>query len=383
MLIAKFVSISVVTLFATLTAADAAKEKVLHEFTGQSDDGGSPAGDLIGDAQGNVYGTTVFGGAFGEGTIFKVSPRGRETILHSFNGIPDGSVPEAGLVMDGAGNLYGTASGGTGGSGVVFELTRKNQFTVLYAFRTNPDGQFPHGSLVLDASGNLYGTTEEGGTKCPCGTVFKVTPTGEETILYSFGGGTDGRIPKAGLILSPDGQLYGTTAAGGGNCDCGTVFKISMDGTETLLHSFSGGRDGSEPSGQLIADSTGKLYGVTAAGGHCGCGPVFSISPEGKEEIVYAFGKGAGYDGAQPVGRLVLDADGNLYGATHAGGPMDYGTVFKVRAAPGKERVLHLFAGGDDGANPYAGMVDIGGALIGTTGNGGSYGEGVVFKIKK
>ena len=198
--------------------------------------------------------------------------------------------------------------------------------SVLYSFGTGIDGQNPYAGLIQDASGNLYGTTLYGGTN-NLGTVFKVTPAGVETVLYSFGTGTDGQYPRAGLIQDASGNLYGTTMQGGTK-NKGTVFKVTPAGVETVLYSFGTGTDGQTPFAGLIQDASGNLYGTTFEGGTNGLGTVFKVTPVGVETVLYSFG--AGIDGQTPYARLIQDASGNLYGTTFQGGTNGLGTVFKI-----------------------------------------------------
>jgi uncharacterized repeat protein (TIGR03803 family) len=367
---------AVVFLLGTVPAprAQAQTLTVLHTFTG-SPDGLSPLAGLVRDWNGNLYGTTVFGGAYGWGTVFKVGPTGKETVLYSFTNSPDGSQPHAGLVMDEAGNLYGTTiSGGSSDAGTVFEVDTSGNETVLHSFTNSPDGAAPVAGLVRDWKGNLYGTTPYGGDlACDppygCGTVFKLGPTGKETVLYSFTNSPDGAVPEAGLVMDEAGNLYGTTVSGGSSC-CGTVFKVAPTGKETVLHSFSFS-DGSAPSAGLVRDWKGNLYGTTVEGGSSGVGTVFIMDPTGKETVLYSFAGGTA--GAYPYGALVRDWNGNLYGTTFYGGdlacsaPYGCGTVFKL-GPTGKETVLHSFTGSSDGLFPFAGLVmDEAGNLYGTT----------------
>jgi len=352
---------------------------LLYSFTNGTD-GGYPYSTLIQDASGNLYGTTYYGGAYTYGTAFELST-GPETVLHSFgNGMGDGSSPFAGLVRDSSGNLYGTTySGGASGYGTVFMLDTTGKETVLHSFAGGADGKAPiYGSLVRDGSGNLYGTTKLGGAS-GVGTVFKVTKTGKETVLYSFTNGLDGGYPFAGLVRDTSGNLYGTTYSGGAS-SVGTVFKVTKTGTETVLYSFSGGADGEYPYAGLVRDSLGNLYGTTSEGGASNVGTVFKVTPTGQETVLYSFAGGT--DGANPFAGLVRDRKGNLYGTTEAGGASGVGTVFKL-SATGQETVLHTFTGATmDGANPFGGLVrDAAGNLYGTTFVGGAFGHGAVYKI--
>ena len=247
------------------------------------------------------------------------------SVLHTFTGSPDGAVPDGGLVRDAQGNLYGTTVlGGAYNYGTVFKLDTTGKETVLYSFTgTGGDGANPYAGLVRDAQGNLYGTTNDGGASGGApfgwGTVFKVDTAGTETVLYSFTGPPDGAVTYAGLVRDAQGNLYGTTWSGGAY-DAGTAFKVDTAGTETVLHSFSGtGGDGSEPFAGLVRDAQGNLYGTTVLGGDTacnppnGCGTVFKVDTSGSETVLYAF---TGADGAGPEAGLVRDAQGNLYGAT-------------------------------------------------------------------
>jgi uncharacterized repeat protein (TIGR03803 family) len=274
---------------------------VLYSFTGGSD-GSSHNAALIMDKAGNLYGTTEFGGAAtcgvaGCGTVFRLDTSGNETVLHGFTGSPgDGANPNAALLMDKAGNLYGTtlygstgpciSPGGAAGCGTVFKLDRSGNETVLHTFTgSGGDGANPFAALIMDKVGNLYGTTESGGTgKClgvapGCGTVFKLDTSGNETVLHSFAGPAgDGSTPVASLIMDKAGNLYGTTAQGGA-FNFGTVFKLDTSGNETILYSFTGGSDGCLPPAALIIDKEGNLYSTTIGGGVCGYGTVFKLVP--------------------------------------------------------------------------------------------------------
>jgi uncharacterized repeat protein (TIGR03803 family) len=335
---------------------------------------------------------------YGCGTVFKLTPSGTETVLYSFTGAPDGEEPDAGLTADASGNLYGsTYSGGSPspcynygssrspGCGTVFEVTPSGTETVLHSFTGDygSDGQYPYAPLIVDASGNFYGTTYSGGAGY--GTVFKVTPSRTETILHSFTG-ADGAYPFYGLTADGSGNLYGTTPFGGTNWYGGTVFKLTPSGTETVLHSFTGAPDGEEPSNSLIVHASGNLYGTTRYGGagSCviqfgGCGTVFNLSPSGTETVLYSFTDPP--DGVSPYG-LIADAAGNLYGTTAGGGAnVYYGTVFKLTPS-GTETVLYSFTGGSDGSGPLGTLIaDASGNLYGTTISGGANGYGTVFKL--
>ena len=313
------------------------KESVLYSFQGA--DGAFPVASVIVDAKGNLYGTTTAGGgAQAIGVVFKLTKTGKETTLHAFTGQNDGATPSAGLIRDAKGNLYGTTmAGGFFGGGVVFKLTPAGKLIVLYSFcslQNCSDGKGSVASLIMDSKGNLYGTTLGGGsTICSggCGVVFKLTPARKETVLYTFCSAqncTDGAGPAAGLIRDSAGNLYGTTSAGGDpNCNCGTVFKLNRTGHEKVLHSFTGSPDGSLPEGGLATDSKGNFWGTTVVGGTSNDGTVFKVTPSGKETVVHSFNGG---DGAGIYGDLVFDLNGNIYGTANSGGSFGVGTIFKL-----------------------------------------------------
>jgi uncharacterized repeat protein (TIGR03803 family) len=406
-------------LLCALAAASAAQAQVapdltlsvLYTFTGLGD-GGFPTAGLVRDDEGNLYGTTSTGGDLsactsnpGCGVVFKLSPGGTQTILHRFTGGADGAefFNDSTLIRDAAGNLYGTTGAGgdlTGcngfGCGVVFRVDPAGNETVLYTFTGGADGNAggEATTLVRDEAGNLYGTTNAGGdlSVCNdgCGVVYKVDPAGRETVLHTFTGGADGGNPAFGpLVRDRAGNIYGVTGD--------TVFKLAppaySGGTweETVLYTFTGGADGTNPLAGLIRDESGNLYGAAANGGSRGYGLVFKIEPAGEETVLYAFTGGA--DGADPYGRLIRGEKGEIYGTTLFGGNVNTapcfgcGVVYKVDLA-GKETVLHTFTGGADGGAPYAGLIsDPKGNLYSTTNSGGltggcyGYGCGVVFKL--
>jgi uncharacterized repeat protein (TIGR03803 family) len=362
--------------------------RVKHAFKGQ--DGGLPTGGLIQDSAGNLFGTTSSGGSSGLGVVFKLDTGNIETVLHDFAG-PDGATPRGGLVLDGSWNLFGTtSSGGSSGLGTVFKIDASGTETVVHSFTGNPDGAKPYAGLVMDTSGNLYGTTEKGGTS-GFGTVFKVDITGTETVLHSFAGGsTDGADPKAGVILDGTGNLYGTTFAGGYGGK-GTAFKLDTTNAETVLYNFTGGSDGGNPFGGLTRGTDGTLYGTAEIGGRrsfskygCCKGVVFSLSgadSPSTEKVLYAFT--GGNDGGSPAADLVL-YNGALYGTTLSGGPGQRGTAFCFTIATGREKVLHGFSGGGDGATPHAGLLINGaGVIYGTAEKGGRFSQGTLFQYSK
>ena len=326
-------------------SCSAGTESVLYFFKGGTTDGQDPGGGLIMDGAGNLYGTTAGGGTNGYGTVFTINAAGTESVVYSFKGgTTDGDSPFGQLVMDSAGNLYGTTSGGgANGDGTVFKITAAGTESVLHSFvGGTTDGQQPIAGLVMDSAGNLYGTTSFGGENDD-GTVFKISAGGTASILYSFKGGTtDGKVPDSGVIMDGAGNLYGTTSMGGANGD-GTVYEISAAGTESILHFFDGyPTDGQLPWAGLIMDSAGNLYGTTTEGGDNDDGTVFKVDAAGTESILYSF-KGGISDGQGPFSSLIIDGFGNLYGTTEGysyvtplnGTPVSSsangdGTVFKI-----------------------------------------------------
>jgi len=364
----------------------------------------------------------------------------KEKVLYSFQGGTDGSTPAGGVVFDAAGNLYGATTNGGSSScrgpfqcGVVYQLKppAKNgdpwTETVLYVFKGSDsnDGASPFGGLIIDAAGNLYGTTGYDGTgnctlggRVGCGTVFELSPPAQkggawtESVIYNFQGNTDGQLPIGDLVFDKQGNLYGATLYGGGHgsCNpsfykhCGTVFELSPPKTqggkwtERVLHGFKGGRDGANPNGGLVLDNQGNVYGTTYFGGsegeHCGagggCGMVFALQPPTTkggawtEKVLHRFN---GVDGANSDAGVVFDSDGNLFGTTYFGPPNGFGLVFELRKPSRKvstwtETVLHPFSNGKDGAYPIAGLTfDASGSVYGTALGGGTHG-GVVFRLK-
>ncbi|MBV9990718.1 MAG: hypothetical protein JOZ72_05435 [Alphaproteobacteria bacterium] len=392
--------------FAASSAQARGGFSVLHVF-GDAD-GHYPAGSLIADSQGNLYGTTQNGvGETGIGSIYEVAPDGTETVLFGFPGSRESGGFPQGRLLRLNGDLYGTTvAGGRTNFGVVFKLSADGTQTLLYQFCKKlkngacPDGAYPKSGLVADDAGNLYGVTEYGG-KYGAGVVFKLTQGGAFTVLHQFCSApqcSDGAYPYAELMMGAAGNLYGTTGNGGGNfgnCPdtaCGVAFRLATDGSFKVLYAFKGGSDGAFPQGALIQDQAGNLYGTAYGGGSAGClgsgcGTVYRIAPDGTKTTLYVF-KG-GLDGAGPVGQLLLDDDGYLYGTTTGGAgsePNGYGTVFRI-SPDGKQKVLHNFCINDGnclhGVRPVAGLTLVNGMFYGTTNVGGPGGYGVVFQLPK
>jgi len=426
------------------------KEKVLYSFQGGTNDGASPAGGVVFDKAGNLYGATDQGGGQCPpaqcGTVFQLAPPAKkgdpwtETVLHVFKGNAsgDGNTPVGSVIIDSLGNLYGTTGyGGTGncvllgtkvGCGTVYELSPPAlkggawTETVLYSFPTAKQGYLPNGDLVFDSAGNLYGATMFGGghgTTCNayyqyCGAVFELSPPKQkggkwtEKVLHGFRGPDDGANPNGGLVFDSKGALYGTTYRGGYDCPhnsgqgCGTVFKLTpptqkgSKWSETVLHRFYRKvSDGGGPAAGVVFDSKGNIYGTTegGGGGNFGSGTVFQLVPRsnGKwaEKALYSFQDN--HDGGQPQAGMVFDSGGNLYGTASDGGTVGNGTMFRLRPGAGGSwafAALYEFAAAPDGAYPTGPVFVWARSLYGTTQRGGSgqacgnYGCGTVFGVK-
>ena len=373
------------------SGAQAKTVQVLYDFSSLSD-GAYPEAGVIMDRAGNFYGTTLEGGTGGCagggcGTVFRLASDGSKTLLYSFTGGNDGAGPH-GLIMDKAGNLYGVTSGGGGtgcydeaGCGTIFELAANGAETVLHAFQGGTDGENPSGGLIADKKGNLYGTTGD--------TVFRVSADGKLKTLHYFSGADGYEIGSVTLARDKAGNLYGTTQNGGAY-RWGTVFRVSPDGTATVLYSFTGGSDGGGPHAGVIMDAAGNLYGTTPYAGdmNCdygeGCGTVFKLAPDGTETTLYTF-TDTGVN-ANPMAGLTMDSGGNLYGTTYGFSP---GGIFKL-APDGTEKMLYTFTGGEDGSQPMGGLLlSRNGHLYGTASSGGGgncnngFGCGAVFALKE
>jgi hypothetical protein len=437
------ICLAVVT-FGLAVSAQAQTETIVFTFTGTTT-GQNPGAGLVADAAGNLYGVTPYGGkagrycanSFGCGFVYELSPNGSggyaQTILYNFTGGTDGDFPVGNLIFDAAGNLYGvTNSGGYrnkvceggNGCGVVYKLSPGSSGwteTVLYTFMNAGDGEEPYGPLTFDGAGNLYGTTEFGGsTACeatqgnPCGLVFELTPTTggswTESVLYTFNGGNGGFNPNGSVTLDAAGNVYGS--ASGGNpalCrypgSCGVLFELSKGSSgwaEKVLHTFSGGHDGGEPSNHLVFDGAGDLYGTSQVGGDAtctvygatnNCGVVFKLTPAvggAWKETSFAFSL---WDGAAPQAGVTVDASGNVYGTATAGGLISCsqasgngcGVVFKLMpnsSGGWTPNILHRFTGGSDGYNPTSTLLfDSAGNIFGPAVLGGADDDGVVYEI--
>jgi len=351
-------------------------ETALYSFQ-SAPKGAIPNSALVRDAGGNLYGTTLGGGAYGLGAVYKVDAAGNETVLYSFASGNNGDKPAGGLAIDGAGNLYGTAEGGgVKAAGLVFKVDASGRYKVMYNFKGGSDGRFPSNGVTLDSSGNLYGTTHEGGVHNQ-GVIFKVDAAGRETVLYRFPGGAAGSQPSSGVTLDGAGNLYGTTRYGGAHIH-GVVYKLDASGKETVLSSFT--RSQRLPSGNLVLDGAGNLYGTTVGSlTSTDRGMVYKLNPAGVQTVLYRF-RGGAY-GGNPDGGVVLDTDGNLYGVAKTGGTDNNGVVYKISPTAG-ETVLHKFESTIDGGGPNGVIRDSAGNLYGTTYYGGPFaGFGTVFLL--
>jgi uncharacterized repeat protein (TIGR03803 family) len=339
---------------------------------------------LVQTADGVLYGTTWGGGAYGHGTVFGLTTDGKLTMQYSFcavSGCPDGSSPWFGLALDTNGALYGvTTTGGVYGYGTVFEITQGGTLITLHSFCASngcADGSNPYAGLTLTANGDLYGTTANGGA-FGGGTIFKITPRGALTTLYSFSGGQDGNGPQAPLVQATDGYLYGTTYSGGSNGN-GTIFKITPGGTLATVYSFNGSDGGASQAG-LVQAGNGDLYGTSKFGGPSRSGTIFKLTPNGEFTTLYSF---SGTDGSWPNSALIQVSNGDLYGTTEIGGASGAGTIFEITPA-GQLKTLYEFSSAYGGGvnSVYAGLLQAAdGALYGTTERGGTVSDGTVFRF--
>lgn len=392
-----------------------ASDRILHNFNA-TPNGSAPSGGLVQDASGDLYGTTSGGGAYGLGTVFKLTPNGtggwNNSVLYSFRGGKDGNSPIGAMTFDTSGNLYGVTTFG-GGLGVCNDLSGNNAFcgtvfelmrqgsgwieSVIYRFDAISGGYKLAGGLVFDTAGNLYSTTYSysGGH----GSVFQlVFSSGQwtENVLHTFTGGSDGDYPNTPVYLDQAGNIYGTAGIGGANQD-GLVFELSRSGnswTETVLYNFAGGSDGADPSTGLVSDSSGNLYGGTIGGGGSGCngwgcGVVFKLMPgangQWTESVIYSF-TSSSKTHIDPLG-LVFDIQGNLYGSTfYSDKCTECGSVFELTPTgngPWIETTVWNFSAGADGQNPSLIIVDPAGQIFGTSSHTGDLGNGTVFELAK
>lgn len=393
----------------TLPSATAQTVSILHNF-GADGDAASPYGALIFDKAGNAYGVSNRGGTTLDGTVFELSPSGagwNETILHTFGvSSGDGQTPQGWLVMDSAGNLYGTTIfGGSRKLGTVYELSPSSGGTwtekIIHNFIGGSDGRSPEAGLIFDKKGNLYGTTYQGGSggTCGafgCGVVFELSPKSSgawsEKVLHTFKGATtDGADSTASLVMDSAGNLYGTASSGGAHSNGGIAFKLTPNAsggwTETILHNFnSSSSDGYGPSANMVFDSAGNLYGTTTAGGTTFNGTVFKLTPgkSGKwtESVLYGFsGKP---DGQSPsLGGVVFDSMGNIYGTTAEGGSDGDGIIFKLSpySGGGWTESVYLNFDGTNGVSADFGLTINAGNIFGTTIGGGTQLAGTAFEI--
>ena len=372
-----FTGIALLALTLVLPLAPAQTFTPLFQFN--TLDQAFPEGSIFRDAVGNLYGTTTEAGS-----VFKIDRNGNESIFALINGGELGIFPTGSLTQDSAGNLYGVAEGGAGGAGVLYKLSPKGKGSVLFAFQggldnTNP--KEPAGGVLLGKNGNILGAALVGNNlacKLGCGSIFSLDAAGHMQFLHEFTGGADGSNPTGPLVQDAAGNLYGVAKSGGDHScpafflfrgkGCGVVFKIDTHNVFTVLHTFTGGKDGAVPQEGLLLDAAGNLLGTTFKGGRLkgtklNNGVVYKISRDGAYIVLHRF---TTPEGQNPNGGLVSDPDGNLYGTTQLGGDQALGTVFKL-SPDGTLTVLHNFQGLEDGASPLAGLFrDSNGHLYGT-----------------
>ena len=350
---------------------------VLHDFAGGSSDGQDSTAEVTLDSIGNIFGVTEGGGATGYGTLFEITAEGDEGLLHSFGGAGDGTFPDGAVTIDSNGNMVGTTNyGGASNNGTIWEVAGDGAYSVLHSF-TADEGNFIRGRLVQDRKGNFYGTALFGGTT-GYGTVFKYSAKGKLKVLHTFNN-TDGEYPEHGVVSDKVGNLYGVTAFGGASGE-GTVYKIARDGTFTTLYNFTAGADGGFLYGGLAIDRDGNLYGSTVSYGAHGAGTVFELAPGGTLTTLYSFTGGT--DGGSPEGDM-LRVGKSLYSTGTSGGDQSCGCggVYEIKST-GKEKLLHAFTA-SDGSGYSAGLTANLGAFYGTTAGGGTGGYGVVFSLTK
>ena len=345
---------------------------VLHDFAGGPGDGQDSTAEVTLDSAGNIYGVTEGGGANSEGALFKLSSGGTETLLHSFGSTGDGTLPDGAVTIESNGDMVGTTNyGGASDNGTIWKLAANGTYTVLHSFASN-EGNFIRGRLVQDGKGNFYGTALFGGTPGD-GTVFKYSARGKLTVLHAFNG-SDGEFPEHGVVSDRSGNLYGVTAFGGASNE-GAVYEIARDGTFATLYSFTAGAAGGFLYGGLAIDKAGNLYGSTASYGANGAGTVFRLAPDGTLTTLYSFTGGT--DGGAPEGDMLLKGT-NLYSTATSGGS-GQGGVYEVKLAGGEKLLEDFTATGGDGYS--AGLAASAGTFYGTTGGGGTDGDGVVVSL--
>lgn len=371
----------------SLLRSNSAQEAVLHSFAGGDKDGSTPISSLL--RIGNLfYGTTGGGGRYGHGTVFSMTPAGTGfTVLYSFKGQKDGSGSPAGLVNV-AGKLYGTTSnGGAAGKGTVFSITPSGTFATLYSFKGGKtDGASPMAALK-DLNGTLYGTTASGGQAgsgggacLDCGTVFSISTSGQEKVLYFFGSKADDGIGPQSPLVAIGRKLYGTTTNGGrgGVTGDGTIFSVTTGGKEAILHGFDYHSDGSCGANCYLTPIGGMLYGTAYSGGKDHVGSVFSITTAGAFKTLFSASR-SGTTGGNPDAALT-NSGGTLYGTMSAGPIGKDGTVFSI--VPGSAlQIIYAFTGGDDGGKPQSKLNFVNGVLYGTTAKGGSAKLGTIYSI--
>ncbi len=387
-------------------SAQAQTYKVIYNFTG-GQDGASPEAGLTMDRAGNLYGTAYEGGGNNRGTVFKLAHKGSGWVfspLYSFTGREDGGAPIARVVFGPDGSLYGTTEfGGSGcgsGCGTVFNLKPPATacrtalcawtLTVLYRFGGLSDGANPgYGDLIFDQAGDIYGTTYFGGNNAQ-GVVYKLTPSNgswTEKSIYLFTGSSDGAYPYSGVVFDKSGNLYGTTYAAGAH-GYGSVYELTPSGsdwTENTLYGFQSASDGGKPFGGLVFDDTGTLYGATSSGGPGSGGTAYDLTPSNGSwtfDVLYGFTSSAYQPG--PYGSLTFDAAGNLYGTATKDGAHGAGSVFRLTPSGSgwTETDLYDFTGSSDGGVPYGNvLLDANGNLYGTASQGGTNGYGVIWEI--
>jgi uncharacterized repeat protein (TIGR03803 family) len=384
------------------TSSLASTTHIIYSFAGDTD-GEYADTDLVVDSAGNIYGSTVLGGDFGSGTVFKVTPGGQHSGLYSFTGGADGGEPYKGVTLDAQGNLYGTAvtgggGGCEGGCGVVYKVTNSNgswSQSVIYSFSGGNDGSGPGAGLTFDRFGNLYGMTPTGGAY-GVGVIFQLQPMHgggwKFNVIHPFTGGNDGSGGSAGRLVIHNGRLYGVTTAGGANGK-GIVFELSQVNPVAwnfrTLYAFRGQPDAGFPYGGVTFDAAGSLYGTTYYDGAYNLGSVYELTPEGAgtwtEKVLYSFQ--GGNDGSGSIANVLFDATGNMYGTTSQGGAScSCGVIFKLSPdghGNWSESISYRFQGPPDGAFAYNGMVvGLGGAFYGSTVHGGPTDDGTIYKFQ-